>query len=219
MGHRGRLTWSITLCLALVGCSPRLRPGDGQALETALTPEVHTTRGVRVIGPVTVEAEEWGTVRLAGVEASESAETDAEARELLEAMVESQSVDLVFSRVRERDETGSRRAVAYILGPGGRVCLNAELLRRGLARPERQAVPEFDVRAWAREPGVGLPTEVERKLPDAREDPEVFATRSGTCYHRRTCSSAREASAIPLSAAVRRGLEPCSRCRPPRAPP
>jgi hypothetical protein len=219
MGHRARLISTAIVCLTLLGCSPRLRQNDGRALDAALTPETRTSRGVRAVGPVTVEADAWGRVRLAGVEATESAATDAEAQELLAAMVESQSVDVAFSRIRERDDAGARRAVAYILGPGGRVCLNAELLRRGLARPERETVPEFDVRAWAREPGVGLPTEVERRLPDAADDPEVFATASGTCYHRRTCSAAREASAIPLSAAVRRGLEPCSRCRPPRRPP
>jgi len=48
------------------------------------------------------------------------------------------------------------------------------------------------------------------------EDPTVYITKTGTKYHRATCSYLRSSKIpIPLSEAIARGYTPCSRCKPP----
>ena len=47
-------------------------------------------------------------------------------------------------------------------------------------------------------------------------DPVVYATRTGECYHRSSCSSLRS-SRIPMKLSEARSrYRPCSRCSPPR---
>jgi len=48
------------------------------------------------------------------------------------------------------------------------------------------------------------------------EDPTVYITKTGSKYHRATCSYLRSSKIpIPLSEALARGYTPCSRCKPP----
>jgi len=56
-----------------------------------------------------------------------------------------------------------------------------------------------------------------RVLPDVnRNDPIVYVTRTGKCYHRGSCSYLRK-SKIPIKLSeARKRYRPCSRCRPPQ---
>lgn len=219
VGRVARTFAALALAVACAGCPPRVRTGDERAIEAALTPRTAYAHHARAIGPVTLHDEELGPFRLAGVEAVESAEVDRAARECLQALVESETVEIALSRARPHDSEGLPRAAVYILGGGRRICVNAELLRRGLARAERDPVREFDVRSWSRERPGALPARAERRLPEGERNAEVVATPSGKCYHRPSCPHAKGGSPLSLEAALRRGLEPCTRCRPPKESP
>jgi len=50
----------------------------------------------------------------------------------------------------------------------------------------------------------------------ASADTVVYITKTGTMYHRENCSSLRQSKIqITLGDAIKKGLNPCSRCNPP----
>lgn len=49
------------------------------------------------------------------------------------------------------------------------------------------------------------------------DDPFVYITKTGGCYHRKNCSHLKKSKIeIKLSEAKRRGFKPCSKCKPPQ---
>jgi len=212
-----RAAASVCSALLLAGCAPRLRPGDAATIERALKPETASTYEATAVDGDTLDDPTLGRVRLEGIDAPEVGEPGADqATRLLDALVRGRRVDLAFSPLWPRDVYGRRRAVVYTMGPGGRVCANVELYRRGYARPSQMGPTSFAIREWAKEAPPILPEAA--AAVDAGGDPNKtmgYATRTGTKYHRADCPHVGNAQPLTLASAVARGLKPCSVCRPP----
>lgn len=207
----------LLLALAVGGCGAPDLARSERTIERALTPRVVTVINPRAVDGDTLADEEFGRVRLIGIDCPEEDEPGAEdATRYTAAMVRSNSVHLAVSPLWPKDVYGRWRAVAYIAGAGGPLCINADLLRRGLARPSRQGPEAFDVAAWAEEDGP-RPTPsrlAEAGLPDPYRV-EVYVTAGGAKYHRSGCRHARSGRPTTLRSAIARGYEPCGTCRPP----
>lgn len=205
------------VALAVAGCEPQTDPRDATAIERALTPQTARTRQARALDGDTLEDPELGRIRLIGIDAPEMSEPGGgAAAEFLDAFVRGSTIGIAFSALWPLDAYGRRLAVVYALGPEGWVCVNAELLRHGLATSSHRGPCEVDVRAMVRSDAPSLPASARAAAPGAHPaQVTVYATAKGSRYHRRGCSSARNASPLSLRAAIERGLEPCRRCRPP----
>lgn len=214
-----RLTLSgllIVVIAAAVGCGPDLQRSE-HVIERALTPRVVTVMDPRTVDGDTLATEELGRVRLIGIDCPEVGEPGADdATRYTAAMVRGNTVHLAISPLWPLDVYGRCRAVAYVTGTGGPLCINADLVRRGLARPSSWGPEAFDVAAWAQERGPG-PTR--SRLVDARlPDPSrivVYVSPSGAKYHRKDCHHARNGMPTTLRSAVARGYGPCGACYPP----
>lgn len=205
--------------LGAVGCAPRLSTAEVETIERALTADVLFVSGATVLDSVHIRLEQEGLVRLAEIEPSEDPAVRAEAEATLRALAEGHLLEVHLSRCSAHDEIGARAGCVFIAGVGERLCLNATLLRLGLVGRDAMPVHEYQVAERASAPWRGLPAEVVRRLPAVAGDETVWATASGECYHRSSCRMAKGASPLPLRAALRRGLRPCSRCRPPEVTP
>lgn len=208
----------MQLALLLAGLTAGCRTDDLQyserVIERTLTPRVVTVTNPRAVDGDTIDAGGLGRVRLVGIDCPEVGEAGADAAtRFTAAMVDGNSVHLAISPLWPKDVYGRWRAAIYITGAGGPVCINAELLRQGLARPSTQGPEAFDVVAWAKRSG---PRPPQSRLVQAdrldRYDTPVYLTPTGTKYHRPGCRHARNATRTTLQWAVSRGYEPCGVC-------
>lgn len=208
---------ALPILLALLaGCQPNLERSE-RAIERALTPKTFSVVDPRAVDGDTLDAGERGRIRLIGIDCPEVGDPGADAAtRFTAAMCEDTTVHLAISPLWPQDVYGRHRAIAYVPGSGGLLCLNAELIRRGLARPSSMGPEAFDVRAWAKLAGPGA---TPSRLDDAGlPDPSrvlVYVTATGTKYHRPDCRHARKGAPTTLAAALARGLGPCGSCRPP----
>jgi len=205
--------WALSL---LRGRAPGVSASDREALAAALRPEVHTVANVRTVDGDTLDAPGLGKVRLVGINAPEVGTPGAdEATAFTRSMVTGRVVEIAISPIEPVDKYGRHLGVAYVISGGGRVCVNSELLRRGLARPYRIGPSPFDIEGWAKEKDAPTPSTLEGVPAVDPDTTWVYATRTGTKYHREGCEHVKNALRLTLRSAVARGLEPCGVCRPP----
>lgn len=207
----------VVVCLAS-GCRTETGPEGPNLIVQALTPKCISVQGAQAIDGDTIDAPGLGRVRLVGIDCPERGEPGAEeAKAFVAGVLQHSTAEIAISPLWPEDVYGRKRAVVYVRTGGGHLCLNSELIRRGLARPSRQGPEAFDVLAWSKEESPGLPSWSEDLVP--KSDPDwtlVFVTPSGGKYHRESCRYAKGGQVLSLRSAVRRGYEPCGVCRPPR---
>jgi endonuclease YncB( thermonuclease family) len=205
------------ICALACGCAPRVSPVDEVTLRRTLAPTVATVRIARTVDGDTVALASGDHIRLIGINTPELGTPGAdEAARFTRALVEGVDVCAAYSGIQPRDFYNRRLGVLYVDGPGGLVCVNAEILRYGFAKPMRVGPTGFDVRAMAAGPAPLLPKPAAALVSAAsRGDEWVYATRTGAKYHRQGCRNAKGASPLSLASAIARGLEPCATCKPP----
>ncbi len=149
-------------------------------------------------------------------------------RDAMKSLIEGKEVSLKFEKEGEPGKDIYGRLLAYVFLGG--INVNIEMVRLGwstywtkygtsrfegaFTRAQDEAMRQKRG-IWGQkvEPKVE-PKEKTQKDPD--EDVTVYITRTGSKYHRGSCSYLRK-SRIPISLkeAKRRGYTPCSRCNPP----
>ena len=205
--------WALSLAR---DAAPGVAAADREALAAALRPEIRTVANVRTVDGDTIDAPGLGKVRLVGINAPEVGTPGAdEATAFTRAMVTGRVVEVAISPIEPVDKYGRHLGVVYVMAGGGRVCINSELLRRGLAPPYRVGPSPFDIEGWAKEEDAPRPSTLEGVPAPNPDTTWVYATRTGTKYHRVSCEHARNTLKLSLRSAVARGLEPCGVCRPP----
>jgi len=102
----------------------------------------------------------------------------------------------------------SERIIAYRKAHGGFSSVDELIHIKGIGPVTLENIRPYVV--------IKSPKKLEPVEP-AASDPIVYITRTGSKYHRGSCSYLRKSKiAIRLSKACARGYTPCSRCRPPR---
>jgi hypothetical protein len=78
--------------------------------------------------------------------------------------------------------------------------------------PSRRTFEEIIAEPQSEQMGSGTSAKVEEN----KDDPIVYVTRTGACYHRATCGYLLK-SKIPMKLSeARKRYRPCSKCRPPQ---
>jgi len=184
------------------------------------------------------EGQKTVTVRLVGVDTPETVHSSKEpgyygkeASLFVANLLKGESVYLVEDPNGDKiDRYGRKLAYVYRVPDG--LFVNAEIVRQGYGQAYLQfpfsysrqfkALEDFARSAqkglWAGRPETETPPAVVPAPPasvEKADDPIVYVTRTGACYHRASCSSlSRSKIPMQLSEAKKR-YRPCSRCNPP----
>lgn len=188
----------------------------------------------RVIDERTVslqDGDEQRTVALCGIGLPPREADRARLREFLANLLGGEGV-MVEAERQSGGQKGDPPRVYLFRLPDG-LFVNLEAVRQGYAPVERKAafrhrqlLEHYQALArkvpkgiWGpREPAQAQQAEKRTPVPNRAADGDliVYVTKSGKKYHREGCQYLRKSSqALTLREAVRRGYEPCSRCRPP----
>lgn len=170
-------------------------------------------------------------VVLCGVTAPTSQVAREQLLRFLQNLLKGETVVVQYDPVLGDDSQDPRLAHLF-RAPDG-LFVNLEIVRQGYAKVQAKPVCEhlellrqYERRAKQARKGVWAPQprpEPVHKSAGLASPPitgtgqtMVYVTKSGKKYHRKDCQYLRKSSrAISLKEAVKKGYEPCSRCKPP----
>jgi micrococcal nuclease len=199
--------------------------------DAAQTPALPVTRVLEECRiRVRVEREERNIV-LCGVLTPDQQPARAQLRRFLENLLKAEAVFVHYAPVSDGD-SGDPRPAYVFRAPDG-LFVNLEVVRQGYAKVQAEPAGEhlellrhYEQRAskahkgvWALPPAPQQVQASDEPAAKPAQDPDeliVYVTKSGKKYHRQGCQYlSKSAIPLPLKEAIRKGYEPCSRCKPP----